>query len=45
MFSELSERNCLCGKEHIFNSRVLVKKGAINELPDIIKESCLSLAK
>ncbi|MBO5021430.1 MAG: sn-glycerol-1-phosphate dehydrogenase [Clostridia bacterium] len=38
MYDIFNSANCPCGKEHIFNSRVLVKKGAINELPDIIKE-------
>ena len=38
MFGNLSEKNCLCGKEHIFTSKVVTEKGAINKLPLILKE-------
>ena len=38
MFGNLSEKNCLCGKEHIFTSKVVTEKGAINKLPSILKE-------
>ena len=44
MFHELNERNCLCGKEHIFTSKVIIGKGAINKLPLIIKEMCFKSA-
>lgn len=38
MFDNLSEKNCPCGKEHIFTSKVIVEKGAIKKLPSILKE-------
>lgn len=44
MFRDLSERNCLCGKEHIFTSKVIIEKGAINNLPLIMKEMGLKSA-
>ena len=44
MFRELSERNCLCGKEHIFTSKVIIEKGAINNLPLIMEEMGLKSA-
>ena len=32
------QRNCKCGKQHIFHSKVIVKDGAILELPGILKQ-------
>lgn len=32
------ETNCKCGKEHIFTSEVIVKEGAIRELPRLLKQ-------
>ena len=31
------QRNCQCGKQHIFHSEVIVKEGAILELPRLLK--------
>lgn len=44
MFGKLSEKNCLCGKEHIFTSKVVTEKGAINKLPFILEEMGLRSA-
>ena len=38
MFEKVKQKNCLCGKEHIFTSRVVIEKGAINKLPSILNE-------
>ena len=38
MFEKVSEKNCPCGKEHIFSSKVVMGKGAINQLPEILGE-------
>jgi len=38
MFENVSEKNCLCGKEHIFTSKIVAEKGAINKLPLILDE-------
>lgn len=38
MFGRISEKDCPCGKEHIFTSKVVVEKGAINKLPLILAE-------
>lgn len=38
MFGALKEKNCPCGKEHIFTSKVVVEKGAINKLPLLLGE-------
>lgn len=32
------QANCKCGKQHIFNSDVIVKEGAILELPRLLKQ-------
>ena len=32
------EQNCKCGKQHIFHSNVIVKEGAIMELPRLLKQ-------
>ena len=44
MFGCVSEKNCLCGKEHIFTSKVVVEKEAINKLPIILKQMNLHSA-
>ncbi|MBQ4119926.1 MAG: sn-glycerol-1-phosphate dehydrogenase [Clostridia bacterium] len=38
MFEKISQKNCLCGKEHIFTSKVITEKGAIKKLPLILEE-------
>lgn len=38
MFGKISEKNCPCGKEHIFSSKVVTGKGAVNKLPEILGE-------
>lgn len=38
MFENVSEKNCLCGKEHIFTSKIVTEKGAIKKLPFILGE-------
>ena len=32
------QENCRCGKQHIFNSKVIVKEGAILELPRLLAQ-------
>lgn len=44
MFDNLSEKNCVCGKEHLFTSKIITEKGAINKLPLILKEMKLNSA-
>lgn len=44
MFEKVSEKNCPCGKEHIFSSKVVMGKGAINQLPEILGEMNLKRA-
>ncbi len=44
MFNNISERDCICGKEHVFTSKVIIEKGAINRLPSIFKEMNLHSA-
>ena len=44
MFNKINERDCICGKEHIFTSKVIIEKGAINKLPLVIKEMSLKSA-
>ena len=38
MFEKVNEKNCQCGKQHIFTSKVITEKGAINKLPLILRE-------
>lgn len=38
MFGNLKDKNCLCGKEHKFTSKIITEKGAINKLPLLLKE-------
>ncbi len=44
MFNNISERDCICGKEHIFTSRVIIEKAAINKLPSVLEEADLHSA-
>lgn len=37
--NSISEKNCACGKSHIFNSDVIVGKGVIKNLPDVIRKA------
>lgn len=32
------QANCKCGKQHIFHSQVIVKSGAIQEIPGLLKQ-------
>ena len=32
------QRNCKCGREHIFNAQVIVGEGVLSKLPDILKK-------
>ena len=32
------QRNCKCGKDHFFTSRVIVKEGALQELPGLLAQ-------
>ena len=38
MFKQINSTDCICGKQHIFTSKTVIEKGAINKLPQIIKE-------
>ena len=44
MFNQINDKKCICGKEHIFTSMVIIEKGAINKLPLILKEMGLHSA-
>lgn len=44
MFNQINDKKCICGKEHIFTSKVIIEKGAINKLPLILKEMGLHCA-
>ena len=44
MFNTISERDCTCGKEHIFTSKVILEKDAIKRLPSIFNEMNLQKA-
>jgi len=44
MFENLNAKNCPCGREHIFTSKVVAEKGAINKLPCILEEMGLRSA-
>ena len=35
---KINEKNCACGKEHIFGSEVVTGKGAINKLPQCVRK-------
>lgn len=32
------QANCKCGKQHIFHSRVIVREGALQEIPQLLKQ-------
>ncbi len=32
------QANCKCGKQHIFNSQIIVKEGALREIPRLLKQ-------
>ena len=34
------QTNCRCGKQHIFNSEVIIKEGALQELPALLARYC-----
>ena len=38
MFKQINSTDCICGKQHIFTSKTVIEKGAINKLPQILKE-------
>ncbi len=38
MFEQINSTNCICGKQHIFTSETIIEKGAVNKLPQILKE-------
>ena len=44
MFGNLSSKKCPCGKEHTFNSKVIIQKRAIEKLPETLKEFDISSA-
>ena len=37
MFEDFCCKDCSCGKEHLFDSKVVIKNGAINDLPQILR--------
>ncbi len=37
MFQQINSTNCMCKKPHIFTSKIVVEKGAINKLPQILE--------
>lgn len=38
LMKKIDKKTCTCGKEHIFESEVIVGKGVINQLPEVIKK-------
>ena len=38
MLEAVNKHSCPCGREHVFTSRVVTEKGAINCLPQILRE-------
>ncbi|MBE6808398.1 MAG: sn-glycerol-1-phosphate dehydrogenase [Ruminococcaceae bacterium] len=44
MLDIFNSSNCPCGKEHIFTSKVIIEKGAINNIPSIMEEMGLKSA-
>lgn len=44
MFDKLNTKTCPCGKEHIFESKIVTEKGAINKLPQLLLEMDLKSA-
>ena len=44
MLEKFRSNSCRCGKEHIFTSKVIIEKGAIEKLPEILKTLDISTA-
>ena len=44
MFENIKTSGCVCGKEHIFTSKVIAGSGAIEQLPAVIEEMGLHSA-
>ena len=44
MFSQIDSKECICGKEHSFSSKVVIEKGAIKKLPFILEKMNLRSA-
>lgn len=44
MFENLKTQGCPCGKEHVFSSKVIIEKGAIERLPLALEEMGLDSA-
>lgn len=38
LMKEINKKTCKCGKTHIFESEVIVGKGVINQLPQVLKK-------
>lgn len=38
LINEINNKQCTCGKEHLFNSEVIVGKGVINQIPCILNK-------
>jgi len=38
MLETVNKYNCACGREHVFTSRVVAEKGAVNRLPQFLRE-------
>jgi len=38
IMKEINKKQCNCGKEHTFESEVIVGKGVINQLPQVLKK-------
>ena len=44
MFENINSKNCPCGKDHEFTSKILIEKGAIDRLPLVLDEMNLHSA-
>lgn len=38
LFREMNGKPCACGREHFFGARVISGKGAVQQLPELVKE-------
>lgn len=38
IIDKINNKNCLCGKEHTFSSDVIIGKGAINQIPQVLEK-------
>lgn len=38
LMKKINKKTCSCGKEHIFESEVIVGKGVVNQLPQVLKK-------